>query len=144
MGEFQKFLDAGSGPPQHLDHGPGPKRVGLFALGIESCLRLGQRGDEHRSGTPAAGRPAGAAIPLAAGGELLARLGLAGGGQDEFGLSQSVLGCGDEPREDRDQGARALLHAGLAVPGLLEVAADVGFADRAGGRPARPAGRVLQ
>ncbi|WP_395292430.1 hypothetical protein ACF9IK_01670 [Kitasatospora hibisci] len=143
MGELQEFLDPGPGASQDLDARPGPEGVVLLAIGIEPGTGNVDRGEEQRGGAPVAPVAAGAAIARALDGELFARHRGAGCLQQEHGVPQPRLGSADELRQDGDQGAGALLHPCLPVPGLLDVTADVGLADRAGGGPGRPSGRVF-
>src|SRR5262249_5759279 len=79
---------------------------------------------------------------LPGGGELLTWLGLPGGSQQVGGL-RAALGDGSgEDRQDGEAFAGAGVHAGLAASFVL-APADLLAADRAGGDPRSPAGRVL-
>ena len=147
MGEFEEFLDPDAGAAQDLDHRGAPEGVVLLAFGVETWPRIAvvaDGGEEQRGGPPVAVVPAGASIPGLLHGELLAGRGVPGGVQDESGQPGALLGGGDELGKHRGQGAGALLHPGLAQAGLLDVAADVGLADRARRGPRCPPGRVLQ
>ena len=59
-------------------------------------------------------------------------------------MVEVLAGGRDQPGQDGDQGAGALLHAGLASAGFLDVAADVGGGDRTRRGPRRPAGGIFQ
>ena len=143
MGQLQQFLDPHAGAPQNLDDGESPERVVLGDVRVESFPWLVEALHKQPDGLDAAAGP----DPQVAGavnGKLPAWRRGAGSLQQRGRGAQLLPGCRDQLREHRDQRTGALGHPCPPAPGLLDVAADVVLADRARGRPLRPAGRVFQ
>jgi hypothetical protein len=139
VGQLQQLLHAHPGVPQRLDHRPGPKGDVLLAGQVNRLAgRHSQGAQPHRAllaGVAAVSLGDDARVALPVDLEALASRRGGGCGAQPLGQGQVLLDAVDEAGQQGGQGAGALVHPRADVALLLERAAHVLGADRAGRRP---------